>query len=149
MGHAHAWRGIGIDPDDENIGLFRRKLQKPEMAGMDNVEVAGNERDGLIRAAGSANLPARGITMRKFDHMVQGSCLRPSRRPESPRGLTADCKSSVARSNIPANGTAGITRFPTQPLKKHGFLPNGRRYHGFGWLRPTHLDSGTIMRMPR
>jgi hypothetical protein len=34
-------------------------------------------------------------------------------------------------------------------LKKHVFLPIGRRYDGFGWRRPTHLDSGTIMRTPR
>ncbi len=77
---------FGIDADDENIGLFRRKLQKPQMSGMDDVEVAGDERDGLVRAAGSANLLAHDIGVRSVDQLVQGSPFSPISFASEPRG---------------------------------------------------------------
>ena len=38
---------VGVDADDENVGLLGREFQQPEMAGMDDVEIAGDESDAF------------------------------------------------------------------------------------------------------
>src|SRR5205085_6499252 len=53
-----AWRHIRIDADHEDVGLFGREFQEPQMPRMDYVEVAGDERDGLVRAARGADRQA-------------------------------------------------------------------------------------------
>ena len=40
---------IGDDADDENVAAFGGEFQQPQMAGMDDVEIAGDEHDRAVR----------------------------------------------------------------------------------------------------
>src|SRR5262249_50375085 len=51
LGQRHAGRIVGIDADHETIRLLRRKPQQPQMSGMDDVEIARDERNRLVIAA--------------------------------------------------------------------------------------------------
>ena len=90
--HRDARRVIGIDADDEQIGLLGGEFQQPEVSGMDDIEIAGDEGDAVGRAAGNAQRMAVGGT--KLGPVVQflrlqtssarhGFTWRPSVRFES------------------------------------------------------------------
>jgi hypothetical protein len=51
LGNRYAGGAIGIDADDQNIGLLGRKPQQPEVTGMNDVEIARDEGDGSAIAA--------------------------------------------------------------------------------------------------
>ena len=59
---------VGIDADDEDIGLLGRKFQQPQMPGMNNVKVAGDKRYAFVIAASHSDFArirrfARGIVV--------------------------------------------------------------------------------------
>ena len=82
---------IVIDPDDQQIAAFRGEVQQPQVAGVDNVEIAGDERHAGVEAAeliyladNLADPGARG-TARDTVHgryivIRQRPLIRPSRR---------------------------------------------------------------------
>jgi hypothetical protein len=85
---------------------------------MDNVEVTRDECDGLVRAAGSANLQAHSVSVRGIDQLVQEIPLHPICVSSSPRALMSD-----------------RTHSPTHPEIEAGILTRSSfRDHWKGWI---------------
>src|SRR5581483_10478635 len=81
----HARGLIRVDADDENVGLLGGELQEPEMPGVDDVEVAGDERHALVRVGRGANQIADMVTVGGVDQLVQGSGLRQIEAAKAPK----------------------------------------------------------------
>src|SRR6185437_5330742 len=55
LGDGHAGCLVGIDPDDENVRLLGSESEKPEMTGMNDVEVARNKGNACGLAAAKSD----------------------------------------------------------------------------------------------
>jgi hypothetical protein len=69
----YAGRSVWIDPDDKDVGLLGGEFEKPEMPGMHDIEIAGNESNRLAGLTRCADCLTDLIRVRYIDQVLQKS----------------------------------------------------------------------------